>query len=833
MADSFKVHLLDVGPEEYGDAVLLEFGDTIVLIDGAHPADHAGREGHPSIPDQLDELLPGPRPHALSLLIATHAHLDHIGCLPRIVKDGVIAPKWALVADPGLGWGRTAGDQPDGGVTDARVRQMVAAIREEVRTDATDDRTLADFVADAANLEERYKGMIQTLTAAGTTVVRYGRDDTAALVDAFKAVGLTIVGPSQDHLLECAQIIRRSTRDAIDRITDMVDQDAAFDPVPAYRRLVRQNFDALDSQRPGAAINLQSVVTRFEVGDHKILFAGDMQFEKPQVKNTATQASLADMRRAIADAAPYSFVKLSHHGSDNAFSEQILSELGATALFGICAGEHSAKHPNPSVLKVLNAHRADISWARTDRNGLVTITFADGTPDIALATGTINDPRPNTVDVSPPGSSPALAAAASTPAVRVAAPEVREGAPNIVEVTARIPHAQTRVTISVEVEPSAAAAAGRGQPTMVQTDRFTLGSGRTLPTLLVVTSAAALARNIGRAESETALDELRAAGVVLYDALPEGLTQSTAASRLVRQQLQQHPEVQGVLLLGGYDIVPSQLLDCLPLEIRRGLPSSDDPDEFIVWSDDIYGDREGDELPEVPVSRIPDGRSAELVFAALQATELPRGERSGVRNVARPFADQVFEGVSGTRPLLVSQPTTFANPTYDLETDRIYFMLHGDYVDGTRFWGEGIANNMEAVNLSNVPKGAGRVVFAGCCWGALTADTPASSVVPNRPFGQRNPDSSLALAFLKNGARAFVGCTGAHYSPVEPPYKYFGGPMHDAFWRHFNAGDPPAKALFNAKIEYYRGIPHGQRGLLARAIEYKIWRQYTCLGLGW
>jgi len=221
MPDSFKVHLLDVGPEEYGDAVLLELGDVTILIDGAHPADHTGREGHPSIPDQLDELLGETRPHTLSLLVATHAHLDHIGCLPRLVKDNVIAPTWALVADPGLGWGRTATDQPDAGVADDRVRQLVAAVREEVRTPRTDAPTLEQFLADAATLEQNYKTMIATLVKRGTKVVRYGRDDEAALLNAFKDVGLTIVGPSEDHLLECAQIIRDRTTDAVDRITDI------------------------------------------------------------------------------------------------------------------------------------------------------------------------------------------------------------------------------------------------------------------------------------------------------------------------------------------------------------------------------------------------------------------------------------------------------------------------------------------------------------------------------------------------------------------------------------------------------------------------------------
>ena len=829
MPGSFKVHLLDVGPEEYGDAVLLEFDDVTVLIDGAHPADHTGREGHPSIPDQLDELLGGTRPHALSLLIATHAHLDHIGCLPRIVKDKVIAPTWALVADPGLGWGRIATDQPDAGVTDERVRQLVAAVREEVRASGTDAKTLEQFLVDAATLEENYKTMIATLVTRGTKVVRYGRDDHAALLSAFTDVGLTIVGPSEDHLLECAQIIRDRTQDAVDRITDMVQQDVELDPVAAYRRLVQQNFDALDGgQRPGAAVNLQSVITRFKVGAHKILLAGDMQFEKPGVGNETVKTSVKDLRRAIADDGPYSFVKLSHHGSDNAFSEAILQELGGTALYGICAGEHSEKHPNAAVLKVLNNHSNDITWARTDRNGQVTITFANGAPTITPATGDLNDPRPNTVDVPVPASSVPVPAPGASRVVTA----VQPGASNVVEVSATIPHVSTRVTITVHVEPEARPEATRPHAGAAS-DSFRFAGGRQLPQLLVVTSAPALARNIGQAESDAVLSALRASGVVLYDTLPDGLTESAPAAALVRQQLQQHREAKGVVLLGGHDIVPSQLLDSLPPEIRSALPGSDDPDEFIVWSDDIYGDREGDRLPEVPVSRIPDGKSADLVFAALQAGVRPLEDRSGIRNVARPFAEPIFEALTGERALLVSQPTTFSSPAYDLDTDRVYFMLHGDYVDGTRFWGEGIENNVEAVNLSNVPKGAGRIVFAGCCWGALFTDTPASSVVRNRPFGQRTADSSIALNFLKQGARAFVGCTGAHYSPVQEPYRYFGGPMHEAFWRRVHRGAPPAQALFDAKIEYFRDIPHGQRSTLSRAIEYKIWRQYTCLGLGW
>jgi hypothetical protein len=206
----------------------------------------------------------------------------------------------------------------------------------------------------------------------------------------------------------------------------------------------------------------------------------------------------------------------------------------------------------------------------------------------------------------------------------------------------------------------------------------------------------------------------------------------------------------------------------------------------------------------------------------------------GVRNVARPFADSVFGGLPGATAILVSQPVTYdATPRYSLSGDRVYIMLHGDYSDGSRFWGEETQGNREAVNISNLPAKSGAVVFTGCCWGALTVNTPAGRVANGRTFGQKSTDDSIAMSFLGRGAVGFIGCTGSHYSPLQPPYKFFGGPMHEAFWTAYSAGRSPAPALFEAKLQYLKGMPHGQTTANSQAIEYKILRQYTCLGLGW
>ena len=97
----------------------------------------------------------------------------------------------------------------------------------------------------------------------------------------------------------------------------------------------------------------------------------------------------------------------------------------------------------------------------------------------------------------------------------------------------------------------------------------------------------------------------------------------------------------------------------------------------------------------------------------------------------------------------------------------------------------------------------------------------------------RTPGTSIALSYLHAGASAFVGCTGTHYSPTVPPYQYFGGPMHLAFWSRVKTGMAPARALFDAKLEYLQNMPHGQSSAVAQAIEFKTLKQFTCLGLGW
>jgi beta-lactamase superfamily II metal-dependent hydrolase len=837
-----RVHFLDVGFAEYGDAVLCQLGATSVLIDGAHPGDQDGSPGHDSIPDQLAEKLGQQQPFTIDLLIVTHAHQDHIGCLPSLVEDDVVRPRFALVADPKLGWGRPLTDNAPPAPPDSPRNRLVAGLREEILRPDTDDETLEQFLSDALGLEQRYIRMLETLEQRGTTVVRYtGIDPPAplapnlqALVDEFDAVRLQILGPTKNQLVLCADAIANATDAAAATVDAMLRADATHDDAAdAYRRLAAGGVDAIDAgDRPGPAVNLQSIVTSFERDGVKLLFAGDLQFADPQRPEQALHAEVDALRGRIADAAPFDLAKLSHHGSDNAFSSEILDDLGATPLLGICAGESSTAHPNPEVLELLDDERDRLKWVRTDRNRLSTISFTGGgDPSIDIAAGQVSDATPNTPDVEEERR-PVVAETGTVVSerARTTSATVAEQ----VEVVTRLPHVATRIRVTIEVDPEGAEARPAVREPEQAADEQRIASGRALPPLLFATSRDALGASIGVAETEQLLERFEQDGLHVYAELPGSPLDVATAEALVRDELRLHPEVQGVVLVGGFDVIPSRRVDCLPEELRTQVGHTADPDDFIVWSDDGYGDLDGGLMPDLPVSRVPDGRSPGLLFAALAAASGSRAAtRNGVINVARPFAAPIFRALSGQDAVLVSQPATFDQvPAFVLDADRVYLMLHGDYFDSSRFWGEGTAGNREAVNLTNIPAPSGKVVFTGCCWGALTVDQPAVRALPNVVPAQKSPGASMALTFLQNGTTAFVGCTGAHYSPTDEPYDYFGGPMHAAFWQRLRAA-PPAKALFEAKVDYVRGFPHGRDTPLQQAIEYKILRQYTCLGLGW
>lgn len=347
---------------------------------------------------------------------------------------------------------------------------------------------------------------------------------------------------------------------------------------------------------------------------------------------------------------------------------------------------------------------------------------------------------------------------------------VRTGA-GTVEVSIRLPHASTRVTIDIDIDIDIAdtpavhnAVVDESDMDGTRPDLVVAASGRQRPKLLFVTSLAALAHNIGHESADYLATSLRRQGWELVD-VPDRPGNATRVAAVVRPDLARDQTIEGVVLIGGYDVIPAQRVDTLDLELRGRVPQQvrrNETDNFIVWSDDIYGCRDGDGLPELPVSRIPDGQSADLVFNAIGTSSgrsVMASPRSGVRNVMRPFAEEIYNVLPGSSPLHVSEPATSDLPTvYDLAADRVYLMLHGSESDGSRFWGETDGDFLEVVSLDNVPNKCGAVTFTGCCHGALSADPPAGIGMvghcsPGVPTARSRFGSSRAARSPSSGVR--------------------------------------------------------------------------------
>ena len=704
---------------------------------------------------------------------------------------------------------------------------LVAALHEEPPPPSLSDAELRQFMRDAAGGEDEYTQMLDTLRQSGTRIVRHGRDGEAAVRRAFGSVGLEIYGPTKAHLEAASAEVLKAQRDAVLAVDAALRADAAGDPVNVLRRLLARTpaadamTDALtDAQsRNGAAVNCQSTVLSLKAGTWRALLGGDMQFASSV---PAIEPHVRTLRRRMAKAKPFHLFKLSHHGSSNGWDKTLYDEIGKPKYLAISLGRHKGTHPDASVLDDLRS-LSNVTWGRSDLNGHVTFSFGSAKVTVTKARGKLNDPTPPQPDVAiVPAAPPALAVSAGGDVA-----EIVTRAPYGVPVTITIGGGATQLTGGFVRD--------RAAP-LPALDVF---GGRELPRLLFVTSREALGDHIGVAEATHVIGALRRKGVALYDELPKGASWR-AAQAAVREQLTRARGVRGLVLLGGYSVVPSQRLFCLPPDLQ-GLvrPEEDAHDSFLVWSDDFYADVNGDGRADLPITRMPDGRSPELVFAQVQATGRARAStlrRVGVRNRERPFADHVFRSVPGAGGMLESAPATVDNPPHLVDGDVCYLMLHGSDLDGTVFSGQlgenGSPDQWPVVAMKNIPPACGAVVFTGCCWGALITARPASQTPEGSAMASRTPDQSLALRMLRNGATAYLGVTGTHYSP-NPPGTYHGGAMHHAFFRYYKPGASAAEALFAAKADFWNNIPHDQTDPFMAAIDVKIHAEYTCLGLGW
>lgn len=839
-----QISFLNMGEKKYGDCIVVQKGDTRILIDGGHQYDDA------SIRFQLSQILKQKPPFAFDLIVVTHCHSDHIGSLPGLVKSGDVTAGIALLADEGMGFG-IASDQRNAGknfpsFSDAE-KSLFIALQEEDHSDLPDDE-LGQFLFDGAKLVDQYIEMIGILEEQGTEIIRYGKQDwkwVERLQEQFRNVGLKVLGPSIEHLLLCADGIARASDAAVADSTFVGISDASDPSLPAlYRRAVsRFTSDgslgfAIDMAGTGACKNNQSIVLSFESDGWRALFAGDMQFAAPEVPGLETE--MKQLFEKINTNVSYDLIKLTHHTSYNGVNETIFDRWieAGTVMFVHTGGRRDPKHPDPKRLPMMKKRASKITFLRNDRNGIISVMKENGHLTATFDKGRANDFTPNPVsdeplkevEVSEKKEGPLVSSASSTPLQPTVSQKQYGENEGWVEVITKIPHTNTRVTVSIEVEP---------KKKLIESLVTDPGGNDRFNQLLFITCTSLLARNIGDRDVQLILQQIRSlSGSELLE-LPPASTPEPLRS-IVSNKLR-NGSYKGVVIIGGLDVVPSQQLCVIDSELKRRVAEAGfenyDADNFIVWSDDVYGDIDNDMLPELPVSRIPDGKSGALIMQALTAPRYEAKGRFGVRNLARPFADSCYQFVPGGALEVMEISETFgpSHPLPEAINGSVYLMLHGSESDSTRFWGERPGGRLyEAIRISSIPHNKpGSIVFTGCCWGALSAEQTAyRKALSEQVFG-KTPDNSIALAYLKGGALAFIGCTGSHYSPTREPYHSFGKPMHDAFWKNVSMGKAPAKALYEAKMEYVKELPHGQTDPFSQAVELKILRQYTCLGLGW
>lgn len=835
---NFTVHLLDVGAFNYGDSILCRFGQTTILIDGGTPHSGAASQSvvlgediqHAPIQDQARSLL-GQSGSKLTvdLLVVTHCHSDHMGCLPDLLQAGKLACDWALVADPALGYGITSdSDEPPLPERMSGRDKLWLALREEPLFDASDEQ-IAAFIADSADEYNKYVTFVNTLkdTLGNRCVVYRGNAETdspglGALLTQFSGTGLHIYGPTFELLAGCAErLIGRSEDVMPDDVGDSVE-----DLVHAYRTAV-QSFPEQDSAdgEDGAAVNCQSLVMRVGPAGQQVLLTADMQFASPAVGDASPLVKT--LLTAVNADAPFAAVKLSHHGATNGQNKTILTKWGAP-LLAISTGSKSTKHPTEPTLTALEAiENTGVTWGRVDMNGRCTFTATQSTMALSVERGDVNDktrPSARSGDAVVEGEPrPSAEPSGVVVAQRTSA--------DVVEVHVTLPHRKTKVTVTIQVDPDDAvpfdkAIAARRQ--RVDAPERRLGDGRQLPRLVFATDPDRLTLKIGAPATQQIVDSLRSGPHVFVTGSGDDLLAR------VRTAIKTDTAIKGVVLLGGYSVVPAQIISTLPAELADlKIP---DRDRLQVWSDDGYGDRDGDGVPELPVSRVPDGQSAAFLQGALRAApqQTPR-ERSGIRNIRRPFANGVFGLLPGRRPLFTSAPTPPDVPPFSLAGDVMYLMLHGMSSDTSVFTGEDDDGGYPvALSVNEVPNPCPPVVFTGCCYGALIAGRRARDAQPGAAIDDVLVRDSIALTCLERGANAFIGCTGVHYSPTQGTLTYFGEPMHRRFVEHVLSGKKPSEALWSAKVDYAAGIPHRPGARPEEiAYEHKILRQFTCLGLGW
>lgn len=232
-------------------------------------------------------------------------------------------------------------------------------------------------------------------------------------------------------------------------------------------------------------------------------------------------------------------------------------------------------------------------------------------------------------------------------------------------------------------------------------------------------------------------------------------------------------KIRYIQIIGDHDIVPFA-------ELPNNAGDGD-----ILYTDDVYADFTGDDVIDVPIARIPDGKSLDLMLKQLDGISTPKPGAYGLANSQRPYAGPIMEIFDDAADVYWSLPMTSDDfSVSDVDVEYVYFILHGSKSNTSIWWGDPTLPIAFETNLA----ACHGTLLTGCCYGAYIID--------------KTPADSICLRFLRSGIKAFVGCTGIHYSPNGDQTDYAGALFHKLFFEYLMAGNKPSRAFLKAKRAY-------------------------------
>lgn len=265
-----------------------------------------------------------------------------------------------------------------------------------------------------------------------------------------------------------------------------------------------------------------------------------------------------------------------------------------------------------------------------------------------------------------------------------------------------------------------------------------------------------------------------------------------------------------VQILGGDGVVPmaSQINPQYLKQHSEGLDTFDP----ITLTDDKYGDLDKDGIQEVPVARLPDGFSGELLTKQYEIAQQPTQDRSSsfVYTMADKTRIEVGQAVEAT---IAGSPTRYESPPWfsstrwlkqavDMKDDEgaAFFLQHGNVKDRTQW-----ANDSGGVAWHIDDDGNADYVMSAACWGGWIAEREYQYFVPQNgwevffknddgiyPAQRPTAENTLALEFLSRGTRGYFGSTGVSYTKADQV-------LAEVFFGELSRGVEPALAAFRGK----------------------------------